>query len=476
MNDPSPDPLDEAAERVFGESDESVEKVAERTRENAAVGTEEPPVDDVEDLTNLGVDRGVIIGQGVTAVSRWSLRLLIIAAGIAVLWWLLGKVWVGVFPVMLALIVTTVLWPPTGWLQRKGMPPALSAVIVLLGSIGLVIGVFVALVPSLVSQSGDLAKATADGLNQVQRRLSEPPFNIDSQAINNYVDQATAWLQGRAGDIASGVFTGVSMITSAIITLLLVFVLTFFFLKDGPKFLPFLRRFAGRESGRHLTEVLTRSWNTLGGFIRTQAIVAGIDAIGIGIGLVVLQVPLAFALAVLTFFGGFVPILGAFVAGALAVLVALVAKGPTTAILVLIVVLVVQQLESNVLQPILQGKSMELHAGVILLSVAAGSTLFGIVGAFLAVPVAAVVAVIIRYMSEQVDLRAGDLKADDVLVATKDGELLARRGEAAHANFVRHTPTVSNDPNDAAQITLPEISAKVRDRAVELGRRFRRKK
>ena len=452
-------------------SRESVPELVDQIRANAPVGAKRPPIEGEVEVTNRGVDRGVIIGEGITAVSRWTLRMLIIAVGIAVVWWLLAKVWVGVFPVMLALIVTTVLWPPTGWLQRKGVPAALSAIIVLIGSLAAVIGVFVALVPSLVSQSGDLAKAAADGLAQIQRRASQPPLNLDSDAVDGYVRQATDWLQGRSGDIASGVFSGVTMVTSALVTLGLVFVLTFFFLKDGPKFLPFLRRFSGRQAGWHLTEVLTRAWNTLSGFIRTQAIVAAIDAIGIGIGLVVLQVPLAFALAVLTFFGGFVPIVGAFVAGALAVLVALVAKGPVTAVLVLAVVIVVQQVESNVLQPILQGKSMELHAGVILLSVAAGGTLFGIVGAFLAVPVAAVIAVIIRYMSEQVDLRAGDLRAEDVKVATKDGEIAARRGEAAHTGFA-NGPATTAEP----AVTIREVASNLGDRAAALRQRLRRKK
>lgn len=149
-------------------------------------------------------------------------------------------------------------------------------------------------------------------------------------------------------------------------------------------------------------------WDTLGGFIRTQALVSLIDAVFIGAGLLILGVPLAPVLAILTFIGGFIPIVGAFVAGALAVLVALVANGLTTAIIVLIIILAVQQIEGNVLQPVLQSKSMKLHAVIVLLAVAAGSSLYGIVGAFLAVPVAAVAAVVIRYIGEQIDERASD--------------------------------------------------------------------
>mgnify|MGYP001757821245 FL=1 len=142
-------------------------------------------------------------------------------------------------------------------------------------------------------------------------------------------------------------------------------VLTFFFLKDGENFLPMLRRVTGRRVGWHLTEVLTRCWNTLGGFIRTQAIVSAIDAIFIGLGLVLLNVPLAGPLAILTFFGGFIPMVGAFVAGALSVLIALVAVDFNTALMALLLVVAVQQLEGNILQPVLQSRAMNVHLSLI---------------------------------------------------------------------------------------------------------------
>ena len=154
-----------------------------------------------------------------------------------------------------------------------------------------------------------------------------------------------------------------------------------------------------------MAEVLQRMWATLGGFIRTQALVSFVDAVLIGIGLVILGVPLAYALAILTFIGGFVPIVGAFVAGGLAVLVALVANGPVNALIVLGIIVAVQQLEGNVLQPWLQSKSMNLHAVIVLLAVTLGASTFGVVGAFLAVPAAAAIAVLLRYYDEQVSAR-----------------------------------------------------------------------
>lgn len=367
------------------------------------------------------LDRGVVIGEGIIWLARWSWRLLLVAGATVIVWWLLAKLWVGVFPILLALVVATVLWPPTRWLRERGLPSAIAAALVILGSLAVFFGVLGAITPSMISQSGDLAQQASKGITELQAWVSGPPFNLDSAAIDDAVGSATTWLQEQSGQIASGALAGASAVGSGLVTLVLVLVLLFFFLKDGPQFLPFVRRVAGERAGGHLTEVATRSWVTLGGFIRTQAIVSAVDAVLIGIGLAVLGVPLAFALAVLTFFGGFIPIVGAFAVGFLAVLVALVAQGPTTALLVLALIIAVQQIEGNVLQPFLQGRSMQLHAGVILLAVTVGGTIFGIVGAFLAVPVAAVGAVVLRYLSEQTNLRAGIVTADELAAETDEG-------------------------------------------------------
>ena len=221
--------------------------------------------------------------------------------------------------------------------------------------------------------------------------------------------------------------SGISIATTVVATVFIMAVVTFFMLKDGDRFLPMVRRYTGSNAGWHLSEVLTRSWNTLSGFIRTQALVSFVDAFFIGLGLIILQVPLALVLAVITFFAGFIPIVGAFTAGALAVIIALVTNGFTNALLVLVLILVVQQMEGNVLQPVLQSKAMNLHAAIVLLSVTVGSALFGILGAFLAVPIAAVVAVWIRYHSEMVALRSGEITIDDVEIATSRGQSMSSR-------------------------------------------------
>ncbi|MEJ7659684.1 MAG: AI-2E family transporter [Hymenobacter sp.] len=260
------------------------------------------------------------------------------------------------------------------------------------------------------------------GLTKIQDLLTGHPLNLSEDQIGSARQALTERLQSSASAIASGVITGVTAVGTALVGLFIVLFLVFFFVKDGPKFLPWLRGAVGERAGRHLDAVSRRCWLSLGGFIRSQAIVGLIDGVMIGVGLLILGVPLALPLAVLTFFGGFVPIVGALVAGALAILVALVTKGVTTALIVLAIVVAVQQIEGNVLQPILQGRALHLHEGVILLAVAAGGSLYGITGAFLAVPVVAMASVVFRYLSEQLDDKTGQARPREPEEPEKSGD------------------------------------------------------
>lgn len=346
--------------------------------------------------------------RGLQASSVVSLQLILVIAALAVLCWLLGKVWVIVLPVLLAIIVCTILWPPVRWLRNRGVPAALASLLMMLLAAGALGGVIGLIVPSIVDQAPELAARAGDGVRRLQDWAQGPPLNVQDDQLNNVVNTINDRLQSSASVIAAGVFSGVGAATSVVVTLFTALILVFFFLKDGPKFVPWLDRSVGNPPARHLGAVLIRMWSTLGGFIRTQAIVSFVDASLIGAGLFILQVPLAGVLIVITFLGGFIPIVGAFVAGALAVLIALVSNGVTVALVVLGIILAVQQLEGNVLQPWLQSKSMDLHAVIVLLSVTLGGSLFGITGAFLAVPAAASLAVVVRYINEQIALRAGE--------------------------------------------------------------------
>lgn len=373
---------------------------------------------DIAPVASEPVNRITVLGFDARALAAASLRMILILAGAALILWAIGVFWQGILPVILALLLTTVLWPMSAGMRKRGMNAALAALITLLGFLVILVGAFVAMGPVVANQGSQLVEDAQSGIAELFQMLEGLPFDIDMSQVEETLSEITTFIQDQAGAIAGGVMTGVSAATSIIITIVIMLVLVFFFLKDGDKFLPWIRQYSGRTAGWHISELLTRMWNTLSGFIRTQAVVSFVDAFFIGLGLVILGVPLALVLAVLTFFAGFIPIVGAITAGALAVIIALVSNGFTNAIMVLILIILVQQLESNILQPVLQSKAMNLHAAVVLLSVTVGAGLFNIIGAFLAVPVAAVIAVAFRYHSEMVGLRSGEITIDDIEVAT----------------------------------------------------------
>lgn len=355
--------------------------------------------DDSIVVTREGARR---LGHSVVEISRWTIRLLIIGVGLLALFWVMGLLWSVLLPLFFGLLLSTVLWPPVRWLRRR-MPNSLAALIALLGLLIVVGGLIVLLAPQVTSQAGDLVTRASAGLSTLQTWLAGPPFNFGPDALGGLVDKGISELQNNSQEIATVVIDSLGAIGSAIVTFVLALVLCFFFLKDGPNFLPWLGKWIGGRAGLHVGELSDRVWKALGQYVWSQAAVAFVDGLFIGLGVWVLGVPFALPIAVLTFFGGFVPIVGAFVAGAIATLVALVSNGVWTAVGVLAIVLVVQQLEGNVMQPILVGRTLKIHPAVVLTAVALGGTLFGIIGAFLAVPAVAVFQVIARYIREQVD-------------------------------------------------------------------------
>lgn len=345
--------------------------------------------------------REAALGAAFARVATLSLRFLVVVAAVAVLGYLAGAFWVILLPVLLGLLLATVLWPPVRALRSRGVPAALAAFGVLLVGILLLAGVIGGLAPQVTGQAQELADQVSAGLGELQDALTGPPFNLGEERIGATVDNVIDELQANAQNIATRLLSGAAAAGSVLLTGLLSLVLCFFYLKDGPKFLPWIGGLVGPRAAPHVAAVAQRSWVTLSGFIKAQAAVGLVDAVFIGVGLAVLGVPLALPLAVLVFFGAFIPIVGAVVSGALAALVALVTNGVGSALIVVALVLVVQQLEGNVLQPILVGRTLDLHPAVVILAVTAGGTMAGIAGAFLAVPVVSVAAVLIRYARQQ---------------------------------------------------------------------------
>jgi predicted PurR-regulated permease PerM len=383
-----------------------------------------------------GPDRAEKLQRATRRVAIASAQLLLITAALVVIGWVLGRLWVVLLPVVLGLLFSTVLWPATRFLRNHGWPPALAAAVTLLVFLATLGGIVAVIAPQVVGQVEDLANGFAGGLQQVQEWIAGPPLNLGDEQIGNAVDSIINSVQSNAQNIAGYAVTTATTIGNLLINLVLALILAFFFLKDGPKWTPWLAAQTGPRAAPHVAALSSKAWSTLSEFIRQQALVGFIDAFFIGLGLLVLGVPLVLPLAVLTFFGAFVPIIGAFVAGAFAVLIALVSNGFSTALIVLGIVILVQQLEGNVLQPIIQGRGLNLHAAVVILAVTAGSSLAGIVGAFLAVPVTALIAIAYRYGRDQLDGLAPEV--------APDGTRQELTGDATGSQLVR--APVSDEP------------------------------
>ncbi|WP_105031438.1 AI-2E family transporter [Arthrobacter ruber] len=367
-------------------------------QESSSSGTGEEQRGATSSRAMLERIRGGAVLSALTTTTAILGRVLIIAIAIAGVIYLLSELWVIVLPLILALLLSSILWP-VNRILRTFLPRAAAAAVAVLGLLAVIMGVGWTAAVLSVDGIRDLSGRAVDNVRMLGDFAESLPFTVPD--VDDLITSGLAWLQTHAGAILSQVSSGLGTVGSMTVTVLLAVVLTFFCLKDGDRFPRWLLRWTTGTVFVHIAEVATRSWRTLSAYVSSQAAVALVDAVFIGLGLWVLGVPLALPLAVLIFFAGFLPVVGAVATGLLATLVALLSEGWVTALVVLGIVLLVQQLESNVLQPILVGKSLALHPAVVLTGVTAGGSLFGIVGAFLATPIVAVAMVMFQYSREQ---------------------------------------------------------------------------
>lgn len=334
----------------------------------------------------------------IAAAFSWRLLLLTVTAIAVVV--VVDRLHLVFLPVLAALLLATFLEPPTDWLEEAGLPRALAALTSLVGGIAVLVGIAALIGPPMVDATDDLGDELTDAIDAVQEWLIEGPLDLSQEQIADTVDRAADQLRENVGTITDRLISGAVLVVEVIAGLLLTIVLLFFFLKDGRGIWAWILGLFGRRRA-DVDQLGRRAWATLGGYIRGITAVATIDATFIGLALIVIGVPLVLPLVVITFFGAYIPIVGAFVSGLLAVLVALASLGVIEALLVLAAIIVVQQVEGNVLQPVIVGRSVELHPVVILLGVTGGAVLYGIVGAFLAVPLVAVASSMIAYARER---------------------------------------------------------------------------
>lgn len=339
------------------------------------------------------------VPPSVRAWAGWSWRALVILAAIAVGLWLLAALKLIVVPVAVALLLTVLLSPFVAVLQRYlRMPRALAAGTAVVLLVAVVGGLLTLAGRSIVLGIAELWDQARDGVEQLITWSSEGPLQLQTADLDRYLDQAQDAVAASVQQILSGALSvGVTVGHVAAGTLIALFC-TLFFLIDGRAVWAWVVGLVPRGSRERVHQAGRRGWVTLGAYTRTQILVAGVDAVGIGAAAAALQLPLAVPLAVLVFFGSFIPFVGAIVTGAIAVLVALVTQGWVSALVMLGAVLLVQQLEGHVLQPFLMGHAVSLHPVAVLLVVTTGSLVAGIVGALFAVPTAAVINTVVLYL------------------------------------------------------------------------------
>jgi predicted PurR-regulated permease PerM len=377
------------------------------------VGAPDPKVDDEAQAVarDQAVHREVLRGRqhdpmghnavprGMQVAAAWAWRIVALAAAGWVLLEVIARTQLVLVPVLVALLLAAFLQPVAAALVRRGVPRALASALVLLGGIA-GIGLLVWLVVDQFRDGFEDLRAQVDeGVREIQDWLITGPLGLSQTQIDNAFESARNSLSANREALTSGAIGAATTAGHVLTGLLIALFATFFLLKDGAQIWAWVVRLLPRDTRARADGAGRRAWLTLISYVRATLAVAFVDAVGIGVGAALLGVPLALPLGVLVFLGSFVPIIGATVSGLVAVLVALVAKGPVIALVLLGVVLAVQQLEGHVLQPLLLGRAVKVHPLAVVLAIATGVLLAGIVGALVAVPIVAVANTVAAYLT-----------------------------------------------------------------------------
>ncbi|GAA5021654.1 AI-2E family transporter [Terrabacter aeriphilus] len=339
------------------------------------------------DDTELPGIEAAAVPPGIRVAADWAWRLLLIGAAVYLLSMAVRSVSEIIVPIAIAILLAALLHPVTAWLHRR-MPAGGAAGLTVLGTIVLVSALFTLVGSQFSSGFSDLTSQVAAGLERI-RDWVRTTFKITDAQFNEYFDTLRDKVSssGNLGDTATSVgLTATHFVAGLFIALFSLF----FFLYEGQRIWSWIVRLFPSATRPRVNSSGFIAWHQLSAFVRATMIVAFVDAVGISVGAAILKVPFAFAIAILVFLLAFIPIVGALLSGAVAVLLALVAHGPGVALIMLAVVIGVQQLESHVLQPFLLGKAVSVHPLAVILAIATGSIVAGIVGALVAVPFAAV--------------------------------------------------------------------------------------
>ena len=347
------------------------------------------------------VARGAHVPWGVELTAAWAWRFLVIAAAGYVLARAVGFLSVVVIPLVVAILIVALVVPVVNGLERIGLPRGLASLLVVIGGIAVVAGGLTFAGQQVANGAQDLADQTVKGLGEIKDWLKDGPLNASDSQINHYLDQAQQGIRdwSSEGDVVGRVGEVGNVVSHVFAAFFIVLFATYFFLADGARIWSWVVRLAPRAARAQIDSSGRVAWISLTQFVRATVIVAAVDAIGIMIVAAVLGVPFVAAIGVLVFLGAFVPLIGATVAGAVAVLVALVDQGPVTALLMLGGVILVQQVEAHGLQPFLLGRWVSLHPLGVIVAIATGVLVGGVAGALVAVPLAAAVNAVVQHLA-----------------------------------------------------------------------------
>ncbi len=332
-----------------------------------------------------------------------AVNLILIGLAIVLGLWVLAQLRIVVVPVLVALLLATFLVPPVDMLRQHKWPSAAATFAVMLAATLALAGVIWLIVPLFVDQFGQLETTVDEGVEEVVRWLVQGPLDLERREIDEAVEDGLDSLRAHAGDIGQGVLSGASLLAELLAGLLLLVVLVFFFVHDGRRMWEWGVSLAP-ERHRELIDGAGREvWQSTAGYMRGVALIAVVDAVLIGIALAIIGVPLVVPLMVVVFLGAFVPLIGATFAGIVAALVALISEGLLAAGFVVAAIVAIQQIEGDLLYPNIVGRVIRLHPVAILLVLAAGTVVAGLLGALLAVPVAAAIWTAVDYVRRQRD-------------------------------------------------------------------------
>ncbi|WP_022886690.1 AI-2E family transporter [Glaciibacter superstes] len=354
----------------------------------------------VENAIPNGVDEN--IPAGLRLAGAWSWRMLVIGGVLAVVIFLIIQLRLIVIPLLVAVLVSALLVPLVAFLVRHKWPKGLAIAVAMVGTLAVVGGLITLATTQIAQGSAGLTERFAQSFESFKDYLLTSPLHLTETQINDYIDQAWTAIQADSEVFISGALSVGSSLGHFLTGILLALFSLLFILIDGKGIWAWIVRIFPRRARAAVDGAGKAGWRTLGNFAKVQILVASIDAIGIGVGAALIGVPMAIPIGILVFLGSFIPIVGAVATGAVAVVIALLFNSPLHALIMLGVVLLVQQVEGHVLQPLIMGTAVKVHPLAVVLVVAGGALIAGIPGALFAVPIAAVVNVMVNYISSGV--------------------------------------------------------------------------